>query len=45
MHDYTSLYWEGVEKAVEEFFADKVESVIPIPDMSGTVAVRKAKIL
>jgi O-methyltransferase len=43
MHDYTTLYWEGVEKAVEEFFAGKAESIIPIPDMSGTVAVRKSK--
>lgn len=43
MHDYTSLYWGGVETAVVEFFADKAESVIPIPDMSGTVVVRKSK--
>ncbi len=43
MHDYTSLYWEGVEKAVDEFFANKDELVIPIPDMSGTVVVRKMK--
>jgi O-methyltransferase len=43
MHDYTTLYWEGVEKAVDEFFKTKTESIIPIPDVSGTVAVRKAK--
>ena len=43
MHDYTTLHWEGVERAVDEFFKDKAESIIPIPDMAGTVAVRKSK--
>lgn len=42
MHDYSSLScWNGPEKAVDEFFADKPEKVIPIPDKSGTAAVRK----
>jgi hypothetical protein len=41
MHDYSSLWWEGVEKAVDEFFADKPEKVVPIPDKSGTAVVRK----
>jgi hypothetical protein len=26
MHDYSSLWWEGVEKAVDEFVADKPET-------------------
>jgi len=43
MHDYASLYWDGVEKAVDDFFADKAESIVPVPDMSGTVVVRKSK--
>lgn len=43
MHDYSSLYWPGVEKAVDEFFADKPEGIIPVPDLCGTVAVRKSK--
>ncbi|HVY14941.1 MAG TPA: class I SAM-dependent methyltransferase [Rhodopila sp.] len=43
MHDYTSLHWEGVQHAVDEFFADKPESIIAVPDMAGTVAVRKSK--
>jgi hypothetical protein len=42
MHDYSSLYWDGVESAVKEFFADKEEWPIPVPDKSGTVAVRKS---
>jgi O-methyltransferase len=43
MHDYTTMHWEGVEKACNEFFAGKPESIIPIPDTSGTVVVRKTK--
>jgi O-methyltransferase len=41
MHDYSSLWWDGVEKAVDEFFAVKPEKVIPIPDKSGTAVIRK----
>jgi O-methyltransferase len=43
MHDYTTMHWEGVERACNEFFASKAESIIPIPDTSGTVVVRKNK--
>ena len=43
MHDYGSLYWDGLEKAVDTFFADRVEAIVPIPDMCGTVVARKAK--
>jgi hypothetical protein len=41
MHDYLGLYWDGVEKAVDEFFVDKPEKVVPIPDKSGTVVIRR----
>jgi O-methyltransferase len=41
MHDYSSLHWPLVEKAVDEFFADKPERPILIPDKSGTAVVRK----
>jgi hypothetical protein len=41
LHDYSSLYWDGAEKAIDEFLADKPERVIPVPDKSGTVVVRK----
>jgi Macrocin-O-methyltransferase (TylF) len=41
MHDYGGLYWGGVEKAVDEFFSDKPEKLVPIPDKSGTVVIRK----
>ena len=42
MHDYSSLHWDGAERAVDEFFADKPESVVPVPDGSGTVIIRKS---
>jgi hypothetical protein len=41
MHDYSNLYWDGAERAIDEFFADKLEKLMPIPDKSGTVVVRK----
>lgn len=41
MHDYSSRSWNGAEMAVDHFFADKQESVIPLPDKSGTAVVRK----
>lgn len=43
VHDYASLAWDGAEKAVDEFFADKPESVIPLTDGSGSVVIRKAR--
>jgi len=41
LHDYSSLWWAGAEKAIDEFLADKPETVIPIPDKAGTVVIRK----
>lgn len=43
MHDYSSLFWDGLETAVNEFLADKPEGIVPLPDLAGTVAVRKNK--
>ena len=43
MHDYSSLHWSGAEKAVDEFFADKLESIIGLPDGSGSAVMRRAK--
>jgi len=43
IHDYSSLYWPGAEQAIDEFFADKPESIIPMPDISGSVVVRRCK--
>ena len=43
VHDYGSMAWVGVEKAVDEFFADKPESVISMPDSAGSAVVRRQR--
>jgi O-methyltransferase len=43
VHDYLSLFWDGVERAVDEFLVDKPESIFPVPDLAGTVVIRKNK--
>jgi hypothetical protein len=43
VHDYGSLAWDGAEKAVDEFFADKPEPVMPLTDGCGSVVIRKAR--
>ena len=39
VHDY--LNWDGVTKAVDEFLKDKAEKLVPIPDKSGSIVIRK----
>jgi hypothetical protein len=41
LHDHSSLYWPGAQTAIDAFFKDKPEFVIPIPDKSGTCVIRK----
>jgi O-methyltransferase len=43
IHDYHSGQWPGVAKAVDEFFSDKPESPVLIPDKSGSIAIIKHK--
>lgn len=43
VHDYASLDWEGAEQAVDEFFADKPEPVIPLADGCSSMVIRKAR--
>ena len=43
VHDYSSLHWNGAERAVDEFFADLSEFVVPITDSAGSVVVRKLR--
>lgn len=43
VHDYASLEWDGAERAVDEFFANKVESVIPLTDGCGSAVIRKSR--
>ncbi len=41
IHDYMSLMWDGPIKAVDEFFSDKPEQIIPLSDYAGSVVIRK----
>ena len=43
VHDYASLAWDGAERAVDEFFADKPEAAMPLTDGGGSVVIRKAR--
>ena len=43
VHDYGSLCWPGAERAVDDFFADKTECLVPIPDSAGSAVVRKER--
>jgi hypothetical protein len=42
VHDYSSLAWNGAERAVDEFFADKPEFVIPLTDGAGSAVIRRS---
>lgn len=39
IHDYNT--WQGARRAVDEFFVDKKEVIIPMPDKSGSVLIVK----
>jgi hypothetical protein len=41
MHDYSSGYWPGATRAIDDFFADKPEKLILMPDRSGSAVIRK----
>jgi hypothetical protein len=43
LHDYSSLHWPGVKQAIDEFCATTGESVILMPDKSGSAFIRRAR--
>ena len=43
LHDYGSGAWPGIAQAADAFFADKPESLVRIPDKSGTAILRRSK--
>jgi hypothetical protein len=43
LHDYSSLSWSGAERAIDEFFSGRTESVTPMPDRQGSAVVRKVR--
>jgi O-methyltransferase len=40
VHDYSSNFWPGIEKAVDEFFGSS-NRIVPMPDKAGSIVVRK----
>jgi SAM-dependent methyltransferase len=42
IHDYGNPHWEGIKRAVDEFFVTAVERPVLIGDKSGTAIIRKA---
>ena len=43
LHDYSSLYWAGAKKAIDDFCKQNNEYVILMPDKSGSAFIRKHK--
>jgi hypothetical protein len=43
LHDYSSLYWDGAKKAIDEFCRKVGEFVMLLPDKSGSAFLRKTK--
>jgi O-methyltransferase len=39
VHDYNA--WPGARKAVDDFFSERVETAVPMPDKSGSVLIIK----
>jgi hypothetical protein len=44
LHEYSSLYWAGSKKAIDEFCEENQEYVILMPDKSGSAFIRKSKL-
>jgi len=42
LHDYSSLFWGGAKKAIDEFCERNGEYVIAMPDKSGSAFFRKS---
>ena len=40
LHDYSSRYWEGAKKAIDEFCSETKQQVILLPDKSGSAFIR-----
>jgi hypothetical protein len=43
VHDYSSLCWDGPERALDRFLIGKRECVIPLPDSAGSAIIRKSR--
>jgi glycosyltransferase involved in cell wall biosynthesis len=43
LHDYSSVCWVGVKQAIDEYLPKITDSLILIPDKSGTAMIRKTR--
>jgi hypothetical protein len=43
LHDYSSRFWAGAKKAIDEFCAKQNEYVVLMPDKSGSAFIRKSR--
>lgn len=43
MHDYSSLWWDGTKKAIDEYLVHIADNLILTPDKSGTAMIRKSR--
>ena len=44
VHGYSSIVRAEIGNAVDLFFADKPESITPIPDIAGTAIIRRLRL-
>jgi hypothetical protein len=43
LHDYSSMFWPGVKKAIDEFLKKSGEHLVLMPDKSGSAFMRKTQ--
>jgi hypothetical protein len=43
LHDYSSPFWDGAKKAIDEFCKATGECLILLPDKSGSAVIRKTR--
>lgn len=43
LHDYSSCHWPGVKLAIDEFCKESGESIVLMPDKSGSAFLRKSR--
>ena len=42
VHDYANPWWEGIKRAVDEYFSARIERPVVFGDKSGTAMLRKS---
>ena len=44
LHDYSSGFWKGATRAIDEFCQETGEMIVLMPDKSGSAFVRKSQV-